>query len=88
MLLNRAARRPVRTGIALFLLVVALIYLATPRKHVLQADLFEQVLHALDQSLNPQDVTTLCHSHGFRPYDNVATPRKIYDLFLFSYELE
>ena len=88
MLLTRAARRPVRTGVTFFFGFLALIYLTTPRKHVLQADLFRTALEATGQSSAPQDVAQLCQSHGFRPYRNNATSRKVYDLFLFAYELE
>jgi beta-1,4-mannosyl-glycoprotein beta-1,4-N-acetylglucosaminyltransferase len=39
-------------------------------------------------SLN-RDVRSLCKQHNFNPYQpDPARPRKIYDLFLFSYELD
>lgn len=88
MILNRAARRPVRTGIAIFALIVVLIYLATPRRYALQADAFQSLLRPLDQPLSSKEVSSLCRSHGFRPYSKNGQPRKVYDLFLFAYELE
>lgn len=88
MMLHRAARRPVRSGILLLLFIIGLIYFTTSQKHVLRADLFQNLLRHSDQPLTSNNIASLCRSHGFSPYRHDGTPRRVFDLFLFAYELE
>lgn len=88
MLLNRTVRRPVRVGVAAVFLIFAFVFLTRPRNHVLQADVLQRLPSLSGLHPNPNEVAPLCRSHGFSPYRNHGQRRKVYDLFLFSYELE
>ena len=89
MIRGRILRRPLYLVFLVIVLLIVLTYLATPKKHILEAALFNSgLLSSSEYSQNTDEVTSLCRSHGFSPYRNRLPRRKVYDLFLLSHELE
>lgn len=97
MLLTAFTRRLTkqRTFAALLLLAVGLTYilLRTPSRHELQPDLFDPGAFGTSRIHISQAAKQLCRKHGFSPhkqdlFKHDRIRRKVYDLFLFSTELD
>ena len=86
----RILRRPLHLGFLTTVFVIAIFFLAKPKKHVLQTALFNPslLLPSSDQPLNTKEAASTCRSHGFKPYRSHGPRRKVYDLFLLSHELD
>jgi beta-1,4-mannosyl-glycoprotein beta-1,4-N-acetylglucosaminyltransferase len=86
MVLKSAFRRPVRSAIVAVLLLFATFFLLHGETdHELQQSLFNLGTGAL-RPLDAQQAPSVCQQHGFKPWRRPG--RKVYDLFLFSHELD
>lgn len=89
MISSRILHRPLRLAVVIIFLTFAWFYWRTPREHRLQPGLFSDNIKR--DPLRPSEtdkIVSVCRNHGFKPYRNRGPRRKVYDLLLFSYELE
>ena len=71
------------------ILLAIVIYFARASVHVLQPAVFAADLKSgSSKTTSTADTASLCQKHRFPPYTQHGNRRKVYDLFLFSTELE
>ena len=87
--------RPFRWLASSVFLVILIFYFAKgghryrKQPHVLRPDLYRwSTIGPSQHLLLPDKIDGYCKAHGFKEFKAGLRPRKIYDLFLFSYELD
>lgn len=93
MLAKRVAVRPLRVLLAILLLALvgSLVTFRHDQHHVLNPSLVKAAsVYTPGGAVTLRDADLICDKHGFRAdrQDETARPRRVYDLFLFSNELQ